>query len=360
MTIPKNLGVLASKVSSTGAVPVTQVSDTANTSTGYLALPQGTTGQRSGSPVNGMIRYNTTNYSMEVYLRDSWFTLASNPNIASTVEIMLVAGGGTGGKNNGGGSGQGAGGGAGGLIYIPVFPVGTGSYTVTVGNGGASTSGTTAANGGNSVFTNASRTLTANGGGSGGWNNNTNNAQIGGCGGGQWYPAYTGAASNQPSTTNDGISTYTSTGFGNAGGNSGATDPYAAGGGGVGAAGGNFNGINGPVGGIGLAYSISGASTYYGGGGGGAGYSGNSPYNEYAGGAGGGGTGSNDSYSSISNGTANTGGGGGSGGSGGSGVVVIRYADTYASATSTTGSPTITVAGGYRIYSWTGNGSITF
>ena len=78
MTIPKNLGVLASKVSSTGAVPVTQVSDTANTSTGYLALPQGTTGQRSGSPVNGMIRYNSTNYSMEVYLRDSWVTLASN------------------------------------------------------------------------------------------------------------------------------------------------------------------------------------------------------------------------------------------------------------------------------------------
>ena len=69
-------------------------------------------------------------------------------------------------------------------------------------------------------------------------------------------------------------------------------------------------------------------------------------------------------------GTANTGGGGGGGayatptpvygGNGGSGIVIIRYADSYPAATSTTGSPTITVAGGYRVYSWTGSGSITF
>jgi hypothetical protein len=49
-----------------------------------------------------------------------------------------------------------------------------------------------------------------------------------------------------------------------------------------------------------------------------------------------------------------------SGASGGSGVVIIRYADTYPAASSTTGSPTITVTGGYRIYKWTGSGSITF
>ena len=54
--------------------------------------------------------------------------------------------------------------------------------------------------------------------------------------------------------------------------------------------------------------------------------------------------------------------GNGYGGSGGSGIVIIRYPDSYPAATATTGSPTITVAGGYRIYKWTtvGNGSITF
>jgi hypothetical protein len=45
---------------------------------------------------------------------------------------------------------------------------------------------------------------------------------------------------------------------------------------------------------------------------------------------------------------------------GGSGIVIIRYADSYNAATSTTGSPTITVAGGYRVYKWTASGTITF
>jgi hypothetical protein len=48
------------------------------------------------------------------------------------------------------------------------------------------------------------------------------------------------------------------------------------------------------------------------------------------------------------------------GGAGGSGVVIIRYPDTYSAAKSTTGSPTITVSGGYRVYKFTQSGSITF
>jgi hypothetical protein len=79
------------------------------------------------------------------------------------------------------------------------------------------------------------------------------------------------------------------------------------------------------------------------------------------GGSGGGANGGNNS------GTTNLGGGGGggnanyggNGGLGGSGIVILRYPDTYPAATSTTGSPTITVTGGYRIYKFTGTGSIT-
>jgi hypothetical protein len=40
--------------------------------------------------------------------------------------------------------------------------------------------------------------------------------------------------------------------------------------------------------------------------------------------------------------------------------VILRYPDTFNAATSTTGSPTITVAGSYRVYRFTASGSITF
>ena len=78
---------------------------------------------------------------------------------------------------------------------------------------------------------------------------------------------------------------------------------------------------------------------------------------------GGGGAGSVSGTGSA--GSANTGGGGGggynntNGGAGGSGIVIIRYSDIYNPATSTTGA-TYTTPTGYRVYTWTSSGSITF
>lgn len=42
------------------------------TSTGYLKLPVGTTAERSGSPVDGMIRYNSTLGRYEGYQGSAW------------------------------------------------------------------------------------------------------------------------------------------------------------------------------------------------------------------------------------------------------------------------------------------------
>jgi hypothetical protein len=67
------------------------------------------------------------------------------------------------------------------------------------------------------------------------------------------------------------------------------------------------------------------------------------------------------------NGGANTGYGGtgaggntNNGGNGGSGVVILAYPSTYPAASSTTGSPTVTTTGGFRVYTFTGGGTITF
>jgi hypothetical protein len=40
--------------------------------------------------------------------------------------------------------------------------------------------------------------------------------------------------------------------------------------------------------------------------------------------------------------------------------VIVRYLSSNPAASSTTGSPSVVVSGGYRYYTFTGNGSITF
>jgi hypothetical protein len=51
-----------------------------------------------------------------------------------------------------------------------------------------------------------------------------------------------------------------------------------------------------------------------------------------------------------------------SGGNGSSGVVIIAYSLALDAAVSTTGSPTVdtTTRSGFRVYTFTGTGSITF
>jgi hypothetical protein len=242
----------------------------------------------------------------------STFSISAVPNLATKniVEYLIVAGGG------GGAGAQRAGaGGAGGLIYGSTTP-GPNSYSLTVGIGGnagpydAQNNGEArGTNGSNSIMFN----LTSIGGGRGGCSDGTGTGpSSGGSGGGGWYAQGAGGAGTP--------------GQGNSGGTAGTSAPYAGGGGGAGGAGGNFNAVGGPVGGVGLQYSISGTATYYAGGGSGSNFGVDSGY---AGGLGGGGIGRNSSSATTptapSNGTDGLGGGGGSSGKGGSGVIIVRY-----------------------------------
>ncbi|MBP7831231.1 MAG: DUF2341 domain-containing protein, partial [Kiritimatiellae bacterium] len=234
----------------------------------------------------------------------------------SNLEVLVVAGGG----GTCGGSG---GGGAGGVVHTGFYAVSDGSYTVTVGNGGAGAGWASGgAPGGNSVFD----TLTALGGGYGSHAEVTGGS--GGSGGGGAYNG-TGGSATQPGSA--------SGGYGNTGGTGGGfVNPgYPGGsGGGAGGPGNSPSGNNGANGGIGLKFTQFSAFGYPPGWFGGGGASGTrSSGTAGTGGAGGGGNGTVGAV--VGNpGRPNTGGGGGAageqatGGAGGSGIVLVRYAYT--------------------------------
>jgi hypothetical protein len=308
-----------------------------NTSTGVISgtLPE----------VAGNTTYNFTIRATDGENQDTDrnFSITVNSIIpaTSTIEYLVVAGGGAGGSHFGGG------GGAGGYRTATGFAVTAGTpITVTVGAGGTNIAGGSYRGnpGGDSVF----GTIISLGGGGGGARDANKSGGSGGSGGGGGGTQSTGGAGTA--------------GQGREGEGSGEGFAQSHGGGGGGAGGPGTYGY--PYtgesrGGIGLQSSITGTATYYAGGGGGGGQS------PGVGGTGGGANGGQSTAGGA--GTVNTGGGGGgggvsnnAGGSGGSGIVVIRYADTYGEASATTGSPTITVAGGYRVYKFTSSGSITF
>ena len=239
----------------------------------------------------------------------------------TTIDYLVVAGGGSGGV--GLGSGAGAGGlrnsynsetSGGGGSSETELTLSVQSYTVTIGGGGAGVGGSTEGNKGeDSVFS----TITSIGGG-GGSSYSSSSQRDGGSGGGknELSPVGTGTANQGygggPATMTTGNDHYN----------------REAGGGGAGAVG--SNGVSGTAGngGVGVASAITGSSTYYAGGGGGsAGLS--SGATQGAGGNGGGGAGhvsaSVAAAINVGGGSGGAAAGGTASGNGGSGVVILRY-----------------------------------
>jgi len=311
-----------------------------------------------------------TTYSFSVVATDAESQTTTKAfSVTALAPILVdyvVAAGGGGGGGGGPSNNNGGGGGAGG------FRTGTGLsvyrntvYTVTVGGGGtAGTAPAVGTNGSNSVFS----TITSTGGGrGGGGSGGLYTAATGGSGGGGGIS--TGAGSNVGYAGNT-PSTSPAQGFAGgsggdvADGNGGLPNYWGGGGGGASQAG---NAARQGTGGNGTASTYSGASVTYAGGGGAASDWGPGNGGSGGGGAGGVGTGGGVGYTGIA-GTANLGGGGGGGssqggcaaGAGGSGVVIIRYANTISNVASVTGTYTYTDTGGYRIFKFTGSGSITF
>jgi hypothetical protein len=278
----------------------------------------------------------------------------------ATFELLVVGGGGGGGYNCGGG------GGAGQVTYNAAFAKPSGSFTVTVGAGGAAGVPGNSGNGqqgASSVFA----TVTAVGG-NGSAGSFTNGASSGnGYAGGVQY-----RVDNQHLD-----------GGGGGGASQAGLRGYQTGG--------NFANSPGPVGGDGLAYSITGVTIYYGGGGNGGveGAGNNGGWGSYLGytpmkrSLGGGGWGGGQPFGSTAAaptaGEPNTGGGGGGGtwdnsnpqasnawygAAGGSGIVVVAYPNSYPNITSIGGGLTYTLdtttRPGFKVYKFTaGTGSVT-
>jgi len=303
------------------------------------------------------------NFKIHTFTSSGCFVVSSAGNSdtnplggPSTVDYLVVAGGGAGGAGGGPSGGSGAasaGGGAGGfreskdstlssphsaspLAATSGISIRAQTYPITVGAGGSAPPAVNikGSNGSNSVFS----TITAAGGGAGGTRCATcgpskQDGNPGGSGGGAIRCGASAGSGNTPPVSPP---------QGNPGGT--GTGPNAAGGGGggAGAAGTSVVSTSSPsvaggAGGNGATTSISSSPTTYAGGGGGGGGGDVPSGHENAGGAGGSGGGgaggSTGGPETGSAGTANTGGGGGGGGSnpgktggaGGSGIVIIRY-----------------------------------
>lgn len=261
-------------------------------------------------------------FTVHTFTSSGVFTPSSS---IANVSVLSVAGGGGGGYGRTGNH-VGGGGGAGGVRYYENLDISAGAKTITVGAGGPTWT----------IGNNTSVT---------GFPVSVINPTGGGKGGGDGGADYPNAGGIGPTSGgNGGSGGGASAGYtGLTGGTGIAGEGFAGvnGGGGAGAIGGLTSGspsVGGP-GGVGRQLSITGASTYYGGGGGGPGVT------QGQGGLGGGGRGGKDNGTTdpadlATPGTPNTGGGGGGGSPpnskigapGGSGIVIVKYQTSLGSA----------------------------
>ena len=297
----------------------------------------------------------SANESGKTYLYAAFKENIPEPALpAGEAEFLVVAGGGGagGGCGSRGGGGAGAGGlrtsfgstSGGGSSAESNITLASGTYTITIGTGGSTGSNCNAGGTGNDSSITGLVTITSDGGGYSG------SGTLGGGGaGGSGGSGYDGGGAATANQGYPGIrSLFNST--------------YWAGGGGGAASQGNTVQDNGN-GGAGLQVN----GTFYAGGGG----TGQSNlYGSGDGGTGGGGDGQNlNFYTTPCDGDVNTGGGAGGGtyttsgvpgttrgGQGGSGVVILQMRSSDYSG-NTTGSPTVSSAGGLVTLTYTGSGT---
>lgn len=276
------------------------------------ALPLATHATQIARDANAEIIRQQSGRTIYIYRQSGSITVTE----AGTVDILLVGGGGGGGASYSSDDRfTGGGGGGGGVLYSQSVAVSPGTYSITVGNGGA-----VGENGGNTTAFD----LTAYGGGAGGNGDKTtgNPGGNGASGGGAAH--YEGNNDNGNDIAGGSV-LYSSQGnLGNVGGVS--SHQWAPGGGG-GAGSPGMRGTGGipGAGGDGVEIAIIGSGDYYGGGGAGRRSTRTSPSEaakNVPGGNGGGGA--------LENGVPQAGkdglGGGGAGGAaGGSGVVIVAF-----------------------------------
>lgn len=65
-------GTFTLQTNSTNALTIDSFQNITANSAGALQIPSGTTAQRPASPVNGMLRYNTSLSKLEIYISSSW------------------------------------------------------------------------------------------------------------------------------------------------------------------------------------------------------------------------------------------------------------------------------------------------